>query len=267
MYLKQRALDLLRRAGLLQRADGVRFRWIARRSRAARARFSRTHGNVPLPPDDLAYDAYGSLNWEFYWGFGRQFAEYIAPKILTRGATGRVLEWGCGPARIVRHLPALLGPGWEVFGSDVNVRTVRWCVTHLPAVRFAENSVAPPLAFPSGNFDCVYAVSVFTHVSDDLHRAWAEELRRVLKPDGLLICTLHGEASRPLLLAAERSQFDSGRLVVRGSVAAGTRCFLAYHPVPFVVDDLLRGFEVLEHLPAPNHVGAHQDLWIARKRG
>jgi SAM-dependent methyltransferase len=266
MSLKQGALHMLRRAHVLQMVDAARFRWVAFAARDGRFLFRRQHGAVPLPPDDVAYDAYGSLDWEFYWGFGRLIAEFIGSRMLARSGTGRVLEWGCGPARIVRHLPEVLGAGWEVHGCDANGQSIRWCATHLPTVHFTETGHSPPLPFPSGEFDCVYAVSVFTHLSEDLHRRWATELRRVLKPDGLLICTLHGDAGRSLLLPFERARFDSGLLVVRGAVAQGTRCFLAYHPLTFVVKDLLRGFDVVEHLPAPNILGTRQDIWIARNR-
>jgi hypothetical protein len=65
---------------------------------------------------------------------------------------------------------------------------------------------------------------------------------------------------------AERREYDAGRVVVRGGVSGGTRCFLAWHPPAFVTGELLRGFDVVEHLPAPNLFGERQDVWIARKR-
>src|SRR5262249_46158563 len=121
MTLKQQALQLLRRARLLETADAARFRWLARDSVAGRAAFARTFGDAPLPPDDIAYDAYGTLDWTFYWGFGKLIAEFLAPRVRAHApAGGRVLEWGCGPARIIRHLPALLGSSWQVNGSDAN---------------------------------------------------------------------------------------------------------------------------------------------------
>ena len=99
-----------------------------------------------------------------------------------------------------------------------------------------------------------------------VHAAWADELRRVLQPGGLLLCTLNGDASRPLLMPAEQGEYDASRLVVRGGVSGGTRCFVAWHPPGFVTGELLRGFDVVEHLPAPNLFGERQDVWIARKR-
>lgn len=265
MSVKQQTLQLLRHTGLLGFADAARFRWLARGSGARRAEFARAWGDAPLPPEDVAYDAYGSLDWDFYWGFGRLISGVLAEKIRAQAPGGRVLEWGCGPARIVRHLPALLGCAWDVYGTDSNARTIAWCTAHLPGIRFAENGAMPPLPFPPDHFDCVYAVSVFTHLPADAHAAWMAELRRVLKPGGLLICTLNGDASRALLVPFERQAYDAGRLVVRGGVSRGTRCFLAWHPPPFVTANLLRDFEIVEHQPAPNLFGERQDVWIAVK--
>jgi len=263
--VKQRVLRLLRGAHLLETADAARFRWLARDSAAARAAFAQTFGDAPLPPDDIAYDAYGTLDWTFYWGFGRLIAEFLAPRFREHaGDAGHVLEWGCGPARIIRHLPPLLGPRWRVSGSDANARTIRWCAEHLPEIAFVENGAAPPLPFPAASFDCTYAVSVFTHLSADLQRGWAREVRRVLKPRGLFICTLNGDAARSLLMPSEQAEYDRGVPVVRGEVTGGTRCFVAYHPPAYVRNDLLRDVEVVEHLPAPNVFGERQDVWIAR---
>lgn len=265
MRVKQHTLRLLRRARLLGLAESVRFRWQARGSRAGRAAFVRAVGDAPLPPDDIAYDAYGSLNWDFYWGFGRLISGFLADRIRAHAPAGRVLEWGCGPARIVRHLPGLLGEGWNVYGSDANPRTIDWCFAHLPGITFAGNGALPPLPFPPDHFDCVYSVSVFTHLPEAAHAAWAAELRRVLKPGGLLICTLNGDASRELLVPSERQAYDAGRIVVRDGVAGGTRCFLAWHPPAYVTGTLLRDFRPIEHLPAPNLFGERQDVWIVSR--
>ena len=265
--MKQQALRLLRRAHLLEFADGARRRWLSLRQRSSRDAFSQAHGGAALPPDDLAYDAYGGLDWNFYWGFGQLIAGAIGERIRQHSAAGRVLEWGCGPARIVRHLPEVLGAGFEIHATDANARTIEWCAAHVPGVRFAVNGTAPPLPFDSEQFTCVYSVSVFTHLPAALHAAWAADLYRVLAPGGILICTLNGEASREMLLPEERASFDQGRLVVRDGVASGTRCFVACHPPSYVAGKLFSAFEILRHEPAPNVFGGRQDIWMARRPG
>lgn len=265
--LKQATLHFLRRAGLLEAVDHLRYRRLVRVSRGGREAFERAQAGVALPPDDIAYDAYGSLDWEGYWRSGQQIAAYLAGQILRYVEKGPVLEWGCGPARIIRHLPAHLGKGWELHGSDYNPDSVSWCGSHIPGITFAKNELAPPFRYPNAHFACVYAVSVFTHLSEELHYAWIHELQRVLRPGGVLICTLHGDETRPWLLDSERVAYDRGDLVVRGAVGEGTRTYLAYHPPAFVRKRLFGSFEVLHHATASEAPFVRQDVWIGQTSG
>lgn len=263
--LKQPAMRLLRRMRLLEMADHLRYARSKRDGRRSREAFLAEHPGAPLPPDDVAYDAYGSLDWRGYWSSGSEIAAYLATLIERHADKGRLLEWGCGPGRIVRHLPRLLGDAWELHGSDYNPKTVAWCAGHLPRIAFTHNDLAPPFVYPDGYFSCVYAISVFTHLSETLHRAWIEELRRVLRPGGLLICTLHGDATRDWLLPNERERYDAGRLVVRSGVREGTRTYLAYHPPAYVHRELLRSFGVAEHIQAAKAPFTRQDVWVCRR--
>ncbi|HEY1354770.1 MAG TPA: methyltransferase domain-containing protein, partial [Solirubrobacterales bacterium] len=54
------------------------------------------------------------------------------------------------------------------------------------------NEELPPLPFPDGKFDLVYAFSVFTHIS--VHwAAWLLELDRVLAPEGRIVASFMSE--------------------------------------------------------------------------
>ena len=39
--------------------------------------------------------------------------------------------------------------------------------------------------------DAIYSVSVFTHLSEDFHRAWQGELLRVVRAGGIMMTTVH----------------------------------------------------------------------------
>jgi SAM-dependent methyltransferase len=58
---------------------------------------------------------------------------------------------------------------------------------------FVANSAAPPLPYSGGYFDVVYCLSVFTHLSESMQDLWIGELRRILKPGGVLVLTVHGK--------------------------------------------------------------------------
>jgi len=77
-------------------------------------------------------------------------------------------------------------------------------------LNFAVIDAVPPLPFPDGTFDLIYAISVFTHITT--HWAgWLLELHGLLRPEGVFIATFHG-----------RSDVDGVWLVRNGSkIASG----------------------------------------------
>ncbi|HEY0382006.1 MAG TPA: class I SAM-dependent methyltransferase [Candidatus Elarobacter sp.] len=56
--------------------------------------------------------------------------------------------------------------------------------------RFVVTEPAPPSDLPAESFDVIYAYSVFTHLSEELQRAWIEEFRRLLRPGGVLVASV-----------------------------------------------------------------------------
>ncbi len=104
----------------------------------------------------------------------------------------RVLDFGCGSGRVLRHFldEARSGDFW---GAEIDVRSIQWNTQHLdPPMRFVVNGEIPPLPFADASFDLVYAMSVFTHITE--HWAdWLLELHRILDRGGLLVATFMGE--------------------------------------------------------------------------
>jgi SAM-dependent methyltransferase len=249
--------------------DALRLVVRRRRARAANGAFVREHPDFAIPPPDLMFDALAQVDLWGYRASGMQHAAAIARIIDAACPAGpvEVLEWGCGPGRLIRHMPGLLaGHPATVVGSDYNSRTVRWCSDNLHGITFVQNALVPPLSLAEERFDVVYCVSVFTHLSEEVQLAWADELRRVLKPGGLLICTTQGDNYRRLLTdAGERERYAAGELVVQGNYAEGRKWFFAIHPERFVRERLLAGFAGVERLPAPTEYGFAQDVWGAWK--
>ncbi|MCP6725914.1 class I SAM-dependent methyltransferase, partial [Klebsiella pneumoniae] len=82
---------------------------------------------------------------------------------------GSVLDFGCGCGRVTRWWADFEG---AVAGSDVNAEAVAWCRENLGFASFEQNALAPPLDFDDASFDLVYALSVFTHLTEELQLAW-----------------------------------------------------------------------------------------------
>lgn len=156
---------------------------------------------LPVPPRDL-WEGYGKTP-EQYLGSGRG---HVARMLEILGGAGfaierseRVLDFGCSAGRMIRWL-APHAAGREIWGVDIASRPIHWATLHLsPPLYFATTTTLPPLPFDPATFDLIYCGSVFSHIAD-LAEAWLIEMRRLLKPGGLLYATVHDKHSVQLLL-------------------------------------------------------------------
>jgi SAM-dependent methyltransferase len=270
--------EALRRTGLLPiaragRAWARRLRYLPHnlrywRSAAAGAAGDGT-GSTPLqvPPLALIDLVSGQPDIPWFLEGGKRAAAAIRAALARQGVAieelAALLDFGCGCGRVLRHWQGL-APGTEIHGSDLSPRSIEWGQRHLGFARLQTNGLAPPLPYPDQSFDLVYALSVFTHLPEDLQQPWIDELRRVLKPGGLLLLSTHGERYAAELDPRERARFRAGELVVRASEDAGRNACGAYHPPAYVRDVLVAGMEVLEHVPEGAAGNPHQDQWLLR---
>jgi SAM-dependent methyltransferase len=106
-----------------------------------------------------------------------------------------ILDFGSGCARIARPLRDFVGPGVNLYATDIDREAVDWCRQNYAAVAdFEVNDPWPPLKYEDSRFDFIYGFSVFTHLPEEMQVKWLQELNRILKPEGYLILTTHGEA-------------------------------------------------------------------------
>lgn len=264
---KSKFTTLLRKLRLMHLADRLNFFYQKYRNRKSNKLFKANNPDVVLAPDYMIYESF-QMNYENYYNDSVSTAKwlisYFGKQIALRNI--KILEWGCGPARIIRHLPRLLDSSCEIFGSDYNHQTIEWCKKNIPEVHFSKNNLQPPLDFENDFFDIIYATSVLTHLSEEMHYAWFRELKRICKKNGIIFLTTHGDNCKPKLTAEELKTFEAGKLVVRGNVKEGHRTFAAYQPPQFM-RKLFSDVEILEHVTREAE-GSYipQDVWIVRKK-
>jgi len=150
-------------------------------------------------------------------------------------------------------------------GTDYKEESIAWCKRNITNVHFSKTSLEPPLPLEAELFDCVYAISVFTHLSEKMHFAWIEELFRIIKPNGILIFTTHGDVYAKRLLPADKERYDSGSLVIKGQVKEGKKHFVAYHPPQFIESKLLKDYVVIRHINNPAQYQLEQEVWVVKK--
>ncbi len=124
-------------------------------------------------------------------GFYRLVKQVAGREVGPLGPGQRVLEFGCGFGRVLRFFAKDLEPD-QLWGIDCDFAALSACDNTPPWCSLQLVPAWPPTSLPDDHFDVVYAFSVFSHLSEDAHRRWLYELKRVLKPGGVLIVTTCG---------------------------------------------------------------------------
>lgn len=102
-----------------------------------------------------------------------------------------VLDLGCGSARVLPYVSAS-APGARCAGYDVDAEAIAWASQHHPRLEWGVSGPEPPLPFEDQSFELVYSISVFSHLDRDSQDHWLAEVRRVLKPGGIALLSVHG---------------------------------------------------------------------------
>lgn len=165
--------------------------------------------SLPIPPARLRWRVGRTSSRQEYLGAGRAaFEDLLEAFHGSRGphrAYPAWLDFGCGSGRICRHLEE----GAEcrqLVGVDVDRAAIAWSRKHLRFGEFLAIDPRPPIPLATGWADLIYAASVFTHFDEEQQFSWLAELRRLLKPGGLLLSSTHSETlapSRPDLSTSE----------------------------------------------------------------
>jgi SAM-dependent methyltransferase len=179
------------------------------------------------------------------------------------GGLKDVLDFGCGCGRVIRYWNGFADT--RVCGTDINAYLVETCQRCVPFASISKNSMVALLDYANQSFDLIYAFSVFTHLDIKAQKAWRDELRRILRPRGILLLTLHGNAYKGRFIGKELEDFNSGRPVVRlGQYPGGNLC-TSFHPESYVRETLADGFEIVDAVPEGAKGNPVQDLYMLRR--
>ncbi len=159
--------------------------------------------NIKLSSKDLKciYDDYYFRNCvgnktladKFFESKGLEVGEYqkLPLKLANIKPDDKVLDVGCGRGEIIFQTANL---GAISTGLDFSPDTIKIAQyvqeMHLPEIRNRTNFVlcnGEEIPFPDNTFDKVFLLDVFEHLSNEELYSTLSEIKRALKPDGLLI--------------------------------------------------------------------------------
>jgi SAM-dependent methyltransferase len=114
-----------------------------------------------------------------FWFRGfRWFLRPVLERAVGSRADARILDCGCGTGSNL----AMLEPFGRVYGFDLTWRGLQFA--HSQGRRRIARASIGAIPFRSGTFDLVTSFDVFQCLPDEVERAAAREMARVLKPGG-----------------------------------------------------------------------------------
>jgi SAM-dependent methyltransferase len=209
---------------------------------------------LPYPPLELA-NRVGSLEGaadplEYYDQLGRRTRNEIISRLPADWSFvgKRVLDFGCGAGRTLRHFAAETAEA-ELWGCDIDEPSIHWMSDNVcPPFRVFANSSEAPLDQPGASFDLIWAISVFTHLTDSW-APWLAELHRLLADGGLLYLTFMGRGMSQLITGEEWDETRIGMNVLRYGQSWDLGGPMVMHAPWWIEAHWGRAFEILSLVP------------------
>lgn len=126
-----------------------------------------------------------------------------------------VLDVGCGVGLIERYLVPRFR---RLCGVDIAVEAIREAKQTAPEATFLEYD-GSTLPFRDDEFDVAFAVCVLHHVAEADWQALMAEMRRVVRPGGLIAVFEHNPLNPVVRIIVSRCEFDRDAVLLRAGTA------------------------------------------------
>jgi hypothetical protein len=232
-------------------------RWITQFSNAETLRTMPGLVDVSerMPPNPPAHiqEQFVGHSYEVAYTEAFSFAHVVAQWSLNNGrgplaSLDHVLDFGSGWGRITRVLLACQVHPRNIIAADVDQDMTALVNVALPGITAMTVDPMPPTLLNDATLDLVTAYSVFSHLSPEVHGAWAHEFGRLAADGALVVLTVldrvffeqvqdsidavaAGETNAVANslagafpdLAAATAMFDQGGIVYSGTGGDGVR--------------------------------------------
>ncbi len=114
----------------------------------------------------------------------------LAARLSVSISNARMLDFGVGWGRHVRFFARDTKFG-NIYGVDVWPLMIELCRTLMVPASVSLIEPLGQLPYRDQFFDIVYAFSVFTHLPEIIGHHWLKEIRRVVRPGGVIVMTVN----------------------------------------------------------------------------
>jgi SAM-dependent methyltransferase len=190
-------------------------------------------------------ECYGKLADTLERVFGRTFDDFR-----------NVLDWGCGCGRVLRYVTAR--HTMNLTGVDIDPDSIGWCKSAFPKCTFHAIGLNPPMPLASESMDLVYGISIFTHLRERDQFLWLEELRRITRPGGVLLLSVHGNHAwfrsgqpREHFVEWKRTGFRDahGNTALNEVISDHDYYRSVFHDIHYVIREWGKYFQIVQYIP------------------
>lgn len=225
-----------------------------------------TLDKILIPPSRLIHLVAGNPSIFWFLKGGIQAQQAILNLLEKNGFNfnrfSTVLDFGCGCGRVMRHWYSYMP---DFYGTDYNSELISWSQQNLTFCKFSVNQLEPPLDYEDNKFDFIYALSVFTHLPVILQIPWLEEMKRILRPCGVIFISVHGDHYKYLLSQKEKEMFEQGELIVHQEEIAGSNTCNAFHPNQYLMNNFSKVMKIIDLIPEGALGNPFQDAILLQK--
>jgi SAM-dependent methyltransferase len=158
---------------------------------------------------------FSGANHDFFTRRKVQYLLDLASRWLGPPESLSALDFGCGIGLTDAHLARRFG---ELAGVDTATEVVRRAAAANPSVSYRAYD-GEHLPYADERFDLAFAICVLHHVPPERRPGLVSELRRVVRPGGLVAVFEHNPLNPLTRLAVFRCAFDSDAvLATAGSI-------------------------------------------------
>ncbi len=235
--------------------------------------FIDLYESMPAPPLKFIKRVDGSESQNFYLLKGaqnyREFQQLIS-KHCQNQTISTMLDWGCGSGRLTGFFLQYAAID-NIFGCDIDAEAAQWAQQNFPQGKFDAIPLHPPTQYDDQQFDLIISFSVLTHLDRENQIAWLKEMKRILKPGGTFIATIHGVSAAKVILPPEEVKLlekegihDATRDTVLEDVAPDDYYRACFQSKDYTINQWSRYFDIVDYVE--QGASNYHDIVVMRKQ-
>ena len=165
------------------------------------------------------YDKLHQKNIKLYGEYPEFFHEYkikdlkIIAKKEKLPENSQILDFGCGIGNSIGIMKTYF-PNSTIYGVDISEKSITLAQKRFGQFAKLQSYDGITLPYADSQFDIIFAACVFHHIPQINYPTIFQEIKRILKPNGILVIFEHNPLNPLTVHAVNTCQFDENAVLI-----------------------------------------------------